>query len=200
MFWQISAFPKCTHHAFLSHAAIDRQEIVLPVSEELQRRQIIPWLDQNDYPYGRDSRIALRDGILHSRHIVYFITLGMLDHRNGWCPMELAYSDILQKNLMSYGGTWTNLELPLFFVDRNDPHLNQTIWGALRDRGPSYSQQDGDIVEWSVNQIQQFLLREQLLSLNHAKNYPLVTSPGIPQVTGLFERVTQFDPGSIPIP
>jgi hypothetical protein len=41
MFWQISSFPRCEYHVFLSHCALDRQEMVHPVYDELKRRGII---------------------------------------------------------------------------------------------------------------------------------------------------------------
>ncbi len=137
-----------------------------PVYDELQRCGIIPWLDREDYYYGRDSRTALRDGLLRSRHIVFFVTLAMMDYRRGWCPMELAYADLLQTNLFYAGGTLLNLELPLFFLDRADPELPRTIWGALRDRGHFHHPSDGDPVAWAVNQIVAFLRREQKLVLD----------------------------------
>src|SRR5450432_1699111 len=120
MFWQITSFPRCEFHVFLSHCAADRTWLVHPVYEELRRRKIIPWLDRDDYYYGRDSRTALRDGLLRSRHIVFFITLGMMDYKRGWCSMELAYSGLLQANLSNPGGTLLNYELPLFFLDQTD--------------------------------------------------------------------------------
>ena len=200
MFWQITSFPRCEYHVFLSHCAIDRGPLVYPVHEELRRRGIIPWLDRDDYYDGRDSRTALRDGLLRSRHVVFFVTLGMMDYKRGWCPMELAYSDLLQINLMHTGGPLLNFELPLIFLDRADAELQRTAWDALRDRGRFHQPADGDPVIWAVNNIVEFLHREQDLALDMAK----VLLPGEPvhqALTGrhgLVERVTQFDPSPIP--
>ena len=200
MFWQITSYPRCEHHVFLSHCSTDRPALVYPVYEELRRRCIIPWLDREDYYYGRDSRTALRDGLLRSRHVVFFVTLAMMDYRRGWCPMELAYSDLLQANLVSTGGPLLNLELPLIFLDRNDPELGRTAWDALRDRGRFHHPSDGDAVAWAVNQIDAFLHREQKLALNMAK----LVVPGeaiydaLNSRPGLVERVTRFDPSPIP--
>lgn len=169
----------------------------MPVASALKTQRIIPWLDQENYYYGRDSRNALRDGILNSRHIIYFITLGMLDHRNGWCPMELAYCDILQKNFVGRGGNLMNIELPLFYVDRNDPQLTRSVWGSLRDRGPFYTPAAGNIIDWSVNQIADFLSREQALAFNQAKAYASNPPTAITTVPGMLERMTQFDPMTI---
>lgn len=199
MFWQITSFPRYAYHVFLSHCAIDRSSLVHPVYDELRKRGIIPWLDRDDYYYGRDSRTALRDGLLRSRHVVFFVTLGMMDYKRGWCQMELAYSDLLQANLRHPGGTLLNFELPLFFLDRTDVDLPRSAWGALRDRGVFHDPADGDPVAWSVNRIVEFLHNEQTLALDMAK----VLRPGQPVYqalagrTGVVNRVTRFDPSPI---
>lgn len=200
MFWQIASFPRCQYHVFLSHCAIDRSWLIDHVYDELRRRRIIPWLDREDYPYGRKSRTALLDGLLWSRHVIFFITLGMMDYRRGWCPMELAYSNLLQDNLNHPGGPLLDLELPLFFLDRNDPELPRTAWNVLRDCGRFHHPADGPPVPWAVDQIVSFLRREQDLALDRAK----LLVPGqrdhdaILGRPGLVDRVTQFDPSPIP--
>lgn len=200
MFWQITSFPTCQYHVFLSHCALDRSTLVHRVYDELMRRKIIPWLDREDYYYGRDSRTALRDGLLRSRHVVYFITLGMMDYRRGWCSMELAYSDLIQANLNYPGGTLLNFELPLFFLDRTDAELPRTAWDAFRDQGRFHHPSDGDPFTWAVDQIVAFLHREQDLALEMAN----VVVPGQPVYDaligrpGLVEQITQFDPSPIP--
>ncbi len=198
MFWQITSYPRCTHHIFLSHCAVDRNWLVHPVFNELEKRGIIPWLDRDDYPYGHDSRTALRDGLLRSRHIVYFITLGMMDYRRGWCPMELAYSDVVQRNLAAPGGTLLNYELSLFFLDRADTEIQRTILGALWDNG-IFSPSDGDPVAWAVDQIDQFLHREQELAVNMLDEIVLgnPVHQELSKRRGLVERVTLFDPSPI---
>jgi TIR domain len=200
MFWQITSYPRCEFHVFLSHCAIDRSTLVHSVYDELKRRGIAPWLDREDYYYGRDSRTALRDGLLKSRHVVFFVTLGMMDYRRGWCLMELAYSDLLQANLFHAGGPLLNFELPLFFLDQTDVELSRTAWGALRDRGSFHHPSDGDPFTWAVDQIVAFLHREQDLALDMAK----VLVPGqqvydsLADRPGLVQQVTQFDPSPIP--
>lgn len=201
MFWQITSFPPCGHHVFLSHSAEDRDWLVYPVYNELQTRRIIPWLDRDDYLYGRESRTALRDALLKSRHVVFFITLGMMDNRRGWCAVEAAYADILQANLTHPGAPLLNFSLPLFFLDRADAELPRTIWAALRDRGRFHTPADGDPVAWAVEQVRAFLHREQSLSIEMAR----VVTPGTQihtdlrnQRDGKLERVTAFEPGPIP--
>jgi hypothetical protein len=114
--------------------------------------------------------------------------------------MELAYADVLQSNLTHPGGTLLNLELPLFFINRADPDLQKTVWGTLQDRGIFYDPSDGDYAAWAVDQIVDFLYREQALSVDMSK----IMSPGkhlydsLNQRHGLVQRIASFDPGAIP--
>ena len=135
MLWQIRSFPRCAYHVFLSHSAEDRLDHVKPVLEAIQARGIIPWFDQNDYTYGRPSRAALRDGILKSRHTVFFITDALLASPRGWCAMELTLAEIVQTNLQTRGGQLANTILPLYFVDQYDDRLPRSVWQDLRDLG-----------------------------------------------------------------
>jgi hypothetical protein len=124
----------------------------------------------------------------------------MMDYRRGWCPMELAYSDLMQANLTYPGGNLLNFELPLIFLDRTNSELPRTVWDALRDHGKFHDPSDGDPVTWAVDQIAAFLHREQDLALDMAK----VVAPGEPvydaltRRPGLVDRVTRFDPSPIP--
>jgi hypothetical protein len=187
------AFPRCQHHIFLSHCADDRAWLVHDVYNQLVQHGVIPWFDQEDYYYGRDSRTALRDGLLTSRHVVFFITRSMMGYTRGWCPMELAYSGLLQANLVQPGTSLLNYELPLFFLDRNDPNLPRAAWAAVRDRGLFHHPADGDPVAWAVRHIIGFLRREQQLSLSMANQPP----PNPFGQVGLVDRVTLFDPSPI---
>ena len=200
MLWQIASFPRCEHHVFLSHCAGDRGWLVHAVHEELKRREIIPWLDRDHYYYGRDSRTALRDGLLRSRHTVFFITLEMMNYSRGWCPMELAYSDLLQANLTLPGGPLLNLELPLFFLAQDHGGLPYTVWNTLRDRGEFHLPRDGNEIEWAVNRIVAFLHREQKLALEMSRMFLESEDMRleISRRPGLFKRVTSFDPSPIP--
>ena len=137
MFWTVASFPRCTHHIFLSHCAEDRKALTYPVYQALWQRGIVSWLDRHDYPYGRNSRSALRDSILHSRHTAFLITDAMLSSPRGWCVQELAWSELLQDNFHYSGGDLVNLILPLYFVEQSDNRLPRSVWQALRDRGSS---------------------------------------------------------------
>ena len=97
--WKIRHLPRCTHHVFLSHCAEDRGRLVLPVYNALKDSQYSPWLDQHHYPRGRDPFAALREKIIHCRHVVYFVTAKFLAQGRGWNSTERAYSNLLQKNL-----------------------------------------------------------------------------------------------------
>ena len=114
--------------------------------------------------------------------------------------LELAYSDLLQRNLMRPGGNLLNFELPLMFLDRMTPGpLPRTAWSALQDRGTFHDPSDGSPVAWAVEQISEFLRREQELALNMATlaaNEPTFDAE-LKERHGRFERVTRFDPVAI---
>ena len=101
----------------------------------------------------------------------------MMDYRRGWCPMELAYSDLVQSNFLHPGGSLLNFELPLFFLNRTDVELPRTVWDALRDREEvSICTPMATSVAWAVEQITAFLRREQDIALDMMK----VVVPGQP--------------------
>src|SRR6266852_341518 len=144
MQWLLRSFPFCTHHVFLSHCREDRDWLVFPLYEALRHEGVIPWLDEHDYPYGRTSFEALRDGVLRCRHIVFLVTLGMLAQPRGWGIVELAWADLLQENLREAGGVLQNVILPLFFLPHDDPNLPRSAWQPLRDRAAFHTPGDGE--------------------------------------------------------
>lgn len=160
MLWRIEFFPLCTHHVFLSHCREDRDWLVFRLYESLQEAGIIPWLDRHDYPYGRSSFEALRDGVLKCRHVVFLITEAMLNQARGWSILELAWADLLQENLSEAGGKLQAVALPLFFLDPADPRIFRSAWQPLRERAVFHQPKDGDPVTWAVDQINSFNLRE----------------------------------------
>lgn len=201
MFWQLASFPKCEHHLFLSHCAEDRESLVWPVFERLQAAGVKPWLDREDYQYGRDSRTALRDAFGVSRHVVFFVTDHLLTTTRGWCILELGYAEIMQANLLGPGGTLLNVFLPLYFVRQTDERLPRSVWQLGRDRGSFYdSGSSGDRVAWCVAQLLAFLRREQRQTTRLAAHLredarlrkQLAATPG------LLDRVTKFAPSRIP--
>ncbi|MGL6076495.1 MAG: toll/interleukin-1 receptor domain-containing protein [Fimbriiglobus sp.] len=199
MFWEIRSFPKCDYHVFLSHSGEDRLQLVDPIRVALESHGIIPWFDQTDYYYGRTSRAALRDGVLKSRHTVFFITDALLASPRGWCVMELTFSEILQANLMRPGGPLANPILPLFLVPHDDPRINRSVWQDLRDRGKFIPANTVDHVGWCLLAIRAFLVNEQKLSRDIAKTSrsdPAMKSE-IEKTPGLLPRITKFHPGAI---
>lgn len=201
MLWQITAFPSCTHHVFLSHCAEDRDALVSPVFDRLQSSGVTPWLDREDYYYGRDSRSALRDGVLRSRHVVFFVTDAMLSTARGWCVFELAYAELLELNFQEKGGHLAHPMLPLFLVPQTDERLPRTVWQAVRDRGRFHNPTTAaDRVEWCVGEIGSYLQREQQLSRDTATvaRQDMPFAGRLKAVPGLFDRVTKFHPRRLP--
>jgi hypothetical protein len=200
VFWTINSFPRCTHHVFLSHCREDHDTLVRPIHEQLRERDVASWLDREDYYYGRDSRTALRDGVLRSRHAVFFVTPAMLGTGRGWCIFELAFAELLQGSLARPGGVLANVALPLFFLPPSDPVLPRTVWQAVRDRGRFHSPADGDPVAWSVREIVRFLRDEQRIAADHAAvaRSDSAFRKELRERAGLVSRVTAFDPQPIP--
>ena len=201
MFWQVTSFPRCRYHAFLSHCAEDRDGLVRPVHDRLLVGGVVPYLDQEDYYYGRDSRSALRDGVLRSRHVVFFVTDAMLSTARGWCVFELAFAELVELNFVTPGGQLANLFLPLFLVPQGDGRLPRTVWQAVRDRGRFHTPaSDGDPVAWCEREVRDFLAREQRLSQDMAtlaRRNPVFEAL-LQQTPGLFDRATKFQPGRLP--
>lgn len=200
MFWQIASFPKCSHHVFLSHCQEDRATLVAPVYDALVGAGVKPWLDREDYYYGRSSREALRDAVLDSRHMVFFVTDAMLSSARDWCLLELAYAEILDANLTHRGGSLATSFLPLFLVDQADERLPRTVWQLLRDRGKFLPPAGPtSVVDWCAREVRDFLVREQ----NKCKRVAQSLG-GDPQAKrdikrkyGLFERVARFHPNPL---
>ncbi len=168
MLWQIQFFPICRYHVFLSHCREDRERLVFPLYEALRERGVIPWLDRHDYPYGRLSFEALRDGVLTCRHVVFLVTRAMLSQPRGWGIVELAWADLLQENLREAGGALQAVVLPLFFLDPANDRLPRSAWQTLRERAVFYRRQDGDRVVWAARQVSAFVLREGQRGLDNA--------------------------------
>jgi hypothetical protein len=197
MFWSIDSFPETTTHVFLSHTREDFESLVEPVYRKLKSRQIRPWLDRHDWTYGRDSRSTIRDAILRSRHTVFFITESLLKSPRGWCVLELAYSEILQSNLVRSGGVLSNVILPLFFTKQNANRITRSVWQHAKDRGHFFVGIDSrKRVNWTVNQIEAFLRREQRLAFEIAQRASDTESfrQELDTVPGRLLRVTRFQP------
>ena len=167
MLWQIHSFLACTHHVFLSHCREDRRTLVLPLDKALREVGVIPWLDLHDYPHGRSSFAALRDGILQSRHTVFLVTSRMLAQPRGWTTIELAWTALLQENFQEPGGVLQNVMLPLFFLSPAEKALPRSVWQTVRDRAV-FQPKRGDRVNWAVRQSRAFLEREAIQGLNVA--------------------------------
>ena len=162
--WKVKRFPRCTHHAFLSHCAEDRSRLVLPVFQALQNEKISPWLDRHHYPAGQDAHEALREGIVRCRHVVYFVTARFLGQGRGWNSIENGYSNLLQANLHERGLDLCHVQLPLIFLPKAHSTLLRSTWGPLVSRGRFYppARLDGGSVDWATQQIISFVKQEEI--------------------------------------
>jgi hypothetical protein len=145
----------------VSHCAEDRQWLAFPLYQRLKTRGLSPWLDTHDYPIGTDPYEALREGIVHCRHVVYLVTLAMLEQARGWPVLEKAYSGLLQDNLRVFGLELCHIELPLFFLPRAHPVLSRSVWQPILPRGKFHLAADGDAVDWAGREIEGFVRREE---------------------------------------
>src|SRR5262245_47717197 len=136
--WKIHHLPRCTHHVFLSHCAEDRSRLIHPVYRALEDKRRFPWFDMHHYPAGQGAYEALREGILHCRHVAYFVTARFLSQGRGWNSIETAYANLLQENLRFGSLELCHVQLPLFFVPRNLRSLQRSAWGSLASRGRFY--------------------------------------------------------------
>jgi len=200
MSFLIDSFPRCTHHVFLSHTGQNKDALILPVYQRLRSQGVIPWIDRHDFSYGRDSLVALAEGVLYSRHTVFFLTPAMLANPKGWCPVELAYADLLQRNLQAAALTLVNVILPLIFLPDPNATLPGTVWRTLADRGPiCRAKRNPDRVSWAVDEIHRFLSSEQRRSeqLERRCRKEKAFGDSLTGTPGLKERVTLFEPQPI---
>lgn len=201
MSWVATFYPACRYHVFLSHSRENHDDLVRPVFDRLVERRIEPWIDRHHYAYGADSRTALQSALIECRHVVFFVTDQMIASPRGWCVLELAYAELLQRNLSTSAGPLTNVFLPLYFVPQSHPLLPRTVWQAARDRGAFHDPAGGlDRVSWATDEILAFLRREQRSVKQLATRVRTDSSFGesIATPPGLRRRVTKFDPQAIP--
>ena len=202
MFWQLQFFPRCRWHVFLSHCREDMEWLIDPLYEALRQKAIIPWLDRHDYPYGRPSLKALREGVLKCRHTVFLVTDAMLDQPRGWGIVELVWAYLLEENLREADGDLQTIVLPLFFLRQDDERILRSVWQSIRDRAAFHGPQDGDAVAWAVHQISSFLWREaeQGLELFAGIEQDPHQYARLKERPGLIERITDLHPTPAPIP
>ncbi|MGH7174615.1 MAG: toll/interleukin-1 receptor domain-containing protein [Gemmataceae bacterium] len=200
--WVIRHLPRCTHHVFLSHCAEDRDRLIVPVYEALEDRRYFPWLDKHHYPSGQAAFEALREGILHCRHVVYFVTARFLSQGRGWNSVENAYANLLQDNLHFQSLELCHVHLPLFFLPRDHVILHRSAWGTLLHRGRYYSsgRVDSGAAAWATEQIVAFIRQEENRGASLAEQIP--NDPGYQRLLAaepnLLRRIMCADPPSIP--
>lgn len=161
--WRVHHLPRCTHHVFLSHCAEDRDRLVQPVYTALEHARYFPWFDKHHYPAGQGAFEALREGIIHCRHVVYFVTAKFLTQGRGWNSVENAYSNLLQENLRFASLELCHVQFPLFFVPHGNVIMQKSAWGPLIQRGRFYppGRVDGGAVTWAHKAITTFIEQEE---------------------------------------
>lgn len=169
--WEIDFWPECPYHVFLSHCQEDREQLVVPVFNELKRRRLIPRIDRHHYPLARDALQALRDALLRCRHVVYFLTPAALANGRGWMAVERSFCDAIQRRMV-YGDEISHLELPLLFVPLADPSFQRSIWRILADKcrivdvSPAEPSGWGAAhIQWSADMIERFVIQEERWAL-----------------------------------
>jgi TIR domain len=201
MSFSIEWFPNCTHHVFLSHTGLDKADLILPVRDRIIASGVVPWIDQDDYNYGRDSFLALSEGILACRHVVFFITPAMMANPKGWCPVELGFADIIERNLCDKATPLVNVILPLIFLPNAREALPGTVWRTLWDSGtPHDPDRHPDRVSWAAESICRFLEGEQRRAEQFDRRRIKDKAFGklLNAKPGLQERVTTFEPQPLP--
>jgi hypothetical protein len=162
---------------------------------------VVPWIDEDDYRYGRDSFLALSEGILTCRHVVFFITPAMLANPKGWCAVELGFADLIERNLCEKALPLVNVILPLILLPKASDALPGTVWRTVWDQAAvHHPQRNPDQVGWAAGEIVRFLAGEQRRAeqferrriKDKAFNKLLNTKYGFQ------ERVTTFEPQPLP--
>jgi TIR domain len=200
--WRVHDLPRCTHHVFLSHCAEDRDRLVQPVFEALENSRYFPWFDRHHYPAGQGPFEALREGIIHCRHIVCFITARFLSQGRGWNSVENGYSHLLQENLRFGSLELCHIQLPLFFVPHNHGILQRSARGPLIHRGRLYpaGRVDGGAVSWAAQEITNFIGREEKRGVSLAVQ--VQNDPGFQPLLAaepnLLRRIMCADPPPVP--
>lgn len=197
--WQISHWPKCEFHVFLSHCAEDREHFVIPLQKELERRQITSWLDRHHYPLGTSSHEALREGLLKCRHIIYLITRETLKQARGWVAVEKTYGEVIQSRFRHEELELSHVELPMYFVRRDDKVLVRSIWQSVGEKGQFYVGKNvatRKAIRWTAGQIEEFVRREELRGEQIAeivKHDPMLTAQ-FGHDPNLLRRIAASDP------
>ncbi len=200
--WTVRHLPRCTHHVFLSHCAEDRDRLVKPLFSALEDAKYFPWLDQHHYPSGQEAFEALREGIIHCRQVVYFVTAPFLAQGRGWSIVENAFANLLQENLRHSSLEVCHVQLPLFFVPRTHGVLARSVWGPLLTRGRYYpaGRVDAGATAWATREIISFIQQEEKRGASLAEQ--MQTDPGfqpwLAAEPNLLRRVMGADPPSIP--
>jgi len=172
------------------------------VYEALENQHYCPWLDRHHYPAGQGAFAALREGIVHCRHVVYFVTAAFLSQGRGWNSVENAYANLLQENLRSGPQELCHVQLPLVFLPHDHGILRRSAWGPLIEGARFYppARADGSAVNWAVQEIVRFIGQEERRGVSLAEQ--IQNSPGFRSLLAaepnLLRRIMCADPPPTP--
>lgn len=200
--WAICHLPRCTHHVFLSHCAEDRERLVVPVYNALENAKYFPWLDKHHYPAGQGAFEALREGILHCRHFVSFVTSRFLSQGRGWDSVENAYAKLLQDNLHFQSLELCHVHLPLLFLPPGHEILQRSAWGPFVHRGRRYpaGRVDNTAAAWATQELIAFIQQEDRRGASLAEQ--IQNDPGFQPLLvaepNMLQRIMCADPPRSP--
>jgi len=96
---------------FLSHAGVDKPNVVRPLAEALRRRGLSTWIDEGELAEGESLTDSVGQGLKRARFVVLVITGNFLDRR--WPEAELKNA------LASDIRTGARRVLPVIATDRD---------------------------------------------------------------------------------
>lgn len=88
---------------FISHSSLDKESIVIPLSEYLRDRHLSVWLDQDNILAGDSILDSIRKGLNSAKSVVLIVTSNTFS--SFWVPTEIG---------LSIGGTFTSV-IPVLY-------------------------------------------------------------------------------------
>jgi len=142
-----------THAFFLSHVAEDAAEIadlkaaIEGYSGRGARTSLRCFVDVQNWQIGNDNGTVIRDRLLHSDHMVCWVTPSYVATTRGWVWMELAYAELIELSMnIAQFGLRAPFIVPVFY-NVGIAQIERTPLLAYWQRQLAYTQQSPDIAE-----------------------------------------------------